>query len=75
MTTLQLTQNTGKKFPFDSSEVQVKMFIFSSPKDAEKAVAQWLKENDVIIHHIAQSQSEKGGSFVFVLTLFYLQHN
>jgi hypothetical protein len=29
----------------------------------------------VIIHHIAQSQSEKGGSFVFVITLFYLQNN
>jgi hypothetical protein len=51
------------------------MFVHSNPKDAEKAIAQWLKENDVIIHHIAQSQSEKGGSFVFVLTLFYLQNN
>jgi len=75
MTTIQLTQNTGKEFLFDSSSVQVKMFIHSHPKDAEKAIAQWLKENDVIIHHIAQSQSEKGGSFVFVLTLFYLPNN
>jgi hypothetical protein len=75
MTTIQLKQNTGKEFLYDSSAVQVKMFIHSNPKDAEKAIAQWLKENDVIIHHIAQSQSEKNGSFVFVITLFYLQNN
>lgn len=75
MTTIQLKQNTGKEFLYDSSSVQVKMFVHSNPKDAEKAIAQWLKENDVIIHHIAQSQSEKGGSFVFVLTLFYLPNN
>jgi hypothetical protein len=75
MTTIQLKQNTGKEFLYDSSSVQVKMFIHNNPKDAEKAIAQWLKENDVIIHHIAQSQSEKGGNFVFVLTLFYLQNN
>ena len=75
MTTIQLKQNTGKEFLYDSSSVQVKMFIQNNPKDAEKAICQWLNENDVIIHHIAQSQSEKGGSFVFVVTLFYLQNN
>jgi hypothetical protein len=51
------------------------MFVYSQPKDAEKAVNQWLKENDVTIHHIAQSQSEKNGSFVFVITLFYLPND
>jgi hypothetical protein len=75
MTTIQLTKNTIKEFAFDSSAVQVKMFVHNNPKDAEREIAQWLKENDVIIHHIAQSQSEKGGSFVFVITLFYLQNN
>lgn len=75
MTTIQLKQNTGKEFLYDSSSVQVKMFIQNNPKDAEKAISQWLNENDVIIHHIAQSQSEKGGHFVFVVTLFYLQNN
>jgi hypothetical protein len=75
MTTIQLTKNTIKEFAFDSSAVQVKMFVHSNPKDAEREIAQWLKENDVIIHHIAQSQSEKGGSIVFVITLFYLQNN
>ena len=75
MTTIQLTGNRDKEFLLDSSATQVKMFIHNNPRDAEKTIAQWLKENDVIIHHIAQSQSEKGGSFVFVVTLFYLQNN
>lgn len=73
MKTIQLTQNA--ELLLESSTVQVKMFVNNNPKEAEKAVAQWLKENDVIIHHIAQSQSEKGGSFVFVMTLFYVLNN
>jgi hypothetical protein len=75
MKTIQLTQSPAENFLLDSSAVQVKMFVHNNPKDAEKAIAQWLKENDVTIHHIAQSQSEKGGSFVFVITLFYLRAN
>lgn len=75
MTTIQLKQNTASDFLVDSSSLQVKMFIHNNPKDSERAIAQWLKENDVILHHITQSQSEKGGSFVFVLTIFYLQNN
>lgn len=75
MATIQLTQKTVKDFSFDSSAVQVKMFVHNDPKDAEKAIAQWLRENSVTIHHMAQSQSEKGGSFVFVITLFYLRAN
>jgi len=75
MTTIQLTQNNNKEVLLHSSTVQVKMFVHSNPKDAEKAIGQWLRENDVTIHHMAQSQSEKGGTFVFVLTLFYLQND
>lgn len=75
MTTMQLTQNGNKSYLIESPAAQIKMFVHNNPKDTEKAIAQWLKENDVIIHHIAQSQSEKNGSFVFVITLFYLQNN
>jgi hypothetical protein len=75
MTSIQSTKNTIKEFSFDSSALQVKMFVRNNPKDTERDIAQWLKENDVIIHHIAQSQSEKGGSFVFVLTVFYMLSN
>jgi hypothetical protein len=75
MTTKQLTRNESNAFLLESSQLQVKMFINNNPKEAEKAITNWLKENDVIIHHIVQSQSEKNGSFVFVITLFYLQNN
>jgi hypothetical protein len=74
MKTIQLTQNRTREYSLHSA-IQVKMFVHNNPKDGEQAIEQWLKENDVTIHHIAQSQSEKGGSFVFVLTLFYLQND
>jgi hypothetical protein len=51
------------------------MFIDNEPKGAEKAISLWLKENDVTIHHIVQSQSEKNGSFVFVITLLYMAND
>lgn len=75
MRTIQLTQNRSEEFLLESSAVQVKMFIHNHPKDAEHAIGQWLKENDVTIHHIVQSQSEKAGSFIFVLTVFYQPNN
>ena len=75
MTTIQLTQNSTKQYLFNSSAVDVKMFVHNNPGDAEKGVSQWLKENDVTFDHIAQSQSEKNGSFVFVITLFYVPND
>ena len=75
MTTIQLPQNSTRQFLVDSSSIEVKMFVQNNPKDAERAISQWLKENDVTVHHIAQSQSEKGGHFIFVLTLFYIAND
>jgi hypothetical protein len=75
MTTIQLTENAARQYLFNSSAAEVKMFVYNNPKEAEKALSQWLKENDVTIHHIAQSQSEKNGSFVFVITLFYIPND
>jgi hypothetical protein len=51
--------------------MEVKMFVCNNPASAEKEVAQWLAQNPVTITHITQSQSERGGAFVFVLSLFY----
>lgn len=50
---------------------EMKMFVHSQPGEAEKEVSEWLKTNPVNLHHIAQSQSERGGNFVFVVSLFY----
>ena len=49
----------------------VKMFQHKEPTEAEKALALWLEQNDVTIQHLAQSQSERGGNFIFVLTIIY----
>jgi len=75
MTTIQLAQTPTRHYLTDSASTHIKMFVHNNPKDAEKAIADWLQENDVRIHHIAQSQSEKGGNFVFVITLFYLMND
>ena len=74
MKTIQLSQNPAKQFEVNTS-TEAKMFVHNNPKDAERAVNQWLNENDVTIHHIAQSQSEKGGHFIFVITLFYMTND
>jgi hypothetical protein len=75
MTTIQLAPNPARHYLTDSASTQIKMFVHNNPKEAEKAIGEWLQENDVRIHHIAQSQSEKGGNFVFVITLFYLNND
>jgi hypothetical protein len=75
MTTIQLTPNRNREFLLRSSATQVKMFVHNNPNDAEKTISQWLQQNEVTIHHIAQSQSERGGSFVFVITVFYLTND
>ena len=58
----------------DVQPLKVKMFIHCHPQGAGQEVTKWLNENDVIIHHTVQSQSEKGGNFLFVITLFYKQN-
>lgn len=54
-----------------AAPLDVKMFVHKDPREAERAVSAWLRENPVQVQHITQSQSEKGGHFVFVLSIFY----
>jgi hypothetical protein len=51
--------------------LDVKIFVHRETGEAEKALSLWLQQNQVHIHHVGQSQSEKNGSFVFTITLFY----
>ena len=51
--------------------MEVKLFVHQSAKEAENAVNDWLKQNPVDIKHIGQSQSEKGGKFVFIISVYY----
>lgn len=51
--------------------MQLKTFVHQNIDEAEKAINNWLELNDITIQHIGQSQSEKNGRFVFVISLFY----
>jgi hypothetical protein len=51
--------------------MKVKMFVRHSLEDVESRVNEWMEQNNVRISHVAQSQCEKQGKFVFVLSVFY----
>jgi hypothetical protein len=51
--------------------MKVKLFIHHTLEGVEEQVNQWLSHREVSICHITQSQSEKAGKFVFVLSIFY----
>lgn len=51
--------------------MEVKMFVTENPANAEAQVNEWLRSNPAKVHHVAQSQSEKNGRFVFVMSIYY----
>ncbi len=55
--------------------MEVKLFIAENPATAEEQVNDWLQSNPAKIHHVAQSQSEKNGRFVFVMSIYYTLSN
>ncbi|MGE5521907.1 MAG: hypothetical protein ACM3VS_18435 [Candidatus Dadabacteria bacterium] len=50
---------------------EMKIFIDKDPNAVEGSVNKWLKENRVSIQHFGQSQSERNGNFVFIITVLY----
>ena len=51
--------------------LEVKSFVGDRPELVEATINEWLQDNEVVVHHIGQSQSERNGRFVFVISLFY----
>jgi hypothetical protein len=51
--------------------MEMKLFISSQPEDLEKEINHWLFENAIQVHHITQSQSERQGRFVLIVSIFY----
>ena len=51
--------------------MEVKVFVHQSAIEAEKEVNTWMEQNNVSVQYIGQSQSEKSGKFVFVMSVFY----
>lgn len=72
--TLQLKREESKDL-LPHSDLRIKMFIHNQPEEAERSITHWLKQNDITIRHITQSQSEKGGNFVFIISVFFQQNN
>ena len=66
-----LVENTINEVISATEEQRVKIFVMHDPSEAEKLINQWLQKNNVSIHHIGQSQSEKGGKFIFTLSVFF----
>ena len=54
--------------------MQTKIFVHSSAEAAEKALNDWLETNNFQVQYIGQSQSEKGGKFVFIISVFYIRN-
>jgi len=50
---------------------QMKIFVHSSLDSVEKEVNDWLATANAELCHITQSQSEKQGRFVFVISVFF----
>ena len=53
--------------------MKAKMFVHPSVQEGEKAVNEWLQNNEVNVQYIGQSQSEQGGRFVFIISVFIIQ--
>ena len=51
--------------------MEVKMFVQNSLDKVEENVNEWLSQHQVSIQHITQSQCERQGKFVFVMSVFY----
>ncbi len=55
----------------NKTSMKVKMFIRHTLDDIENEVNDWLENQTFRIYHITQSQCEKQGKFVFVMSVFY----
>ena len=51
--------------------LEVKSFVNDHPEKVEQSINEWLHKNNVVVQHVGQSQSERNGKFVFVISLFY----
>lgn len=51
--------------------MKMKMFIENSPDSVQDEVNKWLNEQDVKLCHVVQSQCERQGRFVLIISVFY----
>lgn len=51
--------------------MEIKMFVCHNPDTAEENIRTWLQNNNFRIDHLTQSQSEKNGKFLLIISIFY----
>ena len=61
---LPLPKETNTKF-------KMKTFLFHSLDRVDAVVNEWMEQEGASIRHVAQSQCEKQGRFILVLSVFY----
>jgi hypothetical protein len=49
----------------------MKTFLFHSLDGVDAIVNEWMEQERASIRHVAQSQCEKQGRFILVLSVFY----
>lgn len=47
------------------------MFVADNLPAAEQEVNEWLQSVSAAVRHVSQSQCERNGRFVFVISIFY----
>ena len=54
-----------------AASVKAKMFAGNNFEQIEKAVNDWLNRQNIIVQHIGQSQCERNGNLLLLITIFY----
>jgi hypothetical protein len=67
-TSFKLTDHITRE---SEQSVKMKTFTDQDPAIVERKVNDWMNAHNVKIRHVGQSQSEKSGRFVFIISVFY----
>jgi hypothetical protein len=55
-----------------TAQTKCKLFIRKDLDGLEEEVNDWISSNNIQVSHFAQSQCERRGFLLFVLTVFYI---
>jgi hypothetical protein len=51
--------------------LRMKIFLSNDPKNTEQEVNAWLDRHSFYVHHIVQSQCERNGKLMLLVSVFY----
>jgi hypothetical protein len=71
-----MTENSATSITVHGvATMQVKIFSGNNFSSTEKDLNEWLLYNQVIVHHIGQSQCERNGNLLVAISVFYILKN